>query len=139
MPSEKPENSEVLGLQQRLLKSVTFSNWALFFISAVIALISSSPDFARGVIFGGMIVTVNFHLLYRTLKKAFRSERPVSHNVILAKYYIRFIASGIVIFILIAKHYVNPLGLFIGLSVVVVSIVIATIFEIKNLFLKEAT
>lgn len=138
LQSEKPENFEVSGIQQRLVKSVTYSNWAIFFIAAMTAWIISSPDFARGVIFGGLIVTVNFHLLYRTLKKAFRPQQLVSHNVILAKYYIRFVASGIIIFILIANNYVNPIGLFVGLSVVVVSIVIATIFEIKNLFLKEA-
>jgi hypothetical protein len=33
---------------------------------------------------------------------------------------------------------VNPIGLFVGLSVVVASIMLATLLEIKNLFFKEA-
>lgn len=135
---KKAENSDTAKIQERLVRFVTYANWAIFVAAAIAALMMSPPDFARGVIFGGLIVTVNFHLLYRTLKKAFRPQYLVSHNVILAKYYVRFIASGIVIFVLIAKHYVNPIGLFIGLSVVVVSIVLATLFEIKNLFVKEA-
>ncbi len=98
----------------------------------------TKPAFARGIILGGLIVTVNFHLLYRTLKKAFTPGRLLSPNIILAKYYIRFIVSGLIIFILISRHIVNPIGLFIGLSVVVVSIMLATLLEIKNLFLKEA-
>jgi hypothetical protein len=57
--------------------------------------------------------------------------------VVIAKYYVRFIVSGFIIFVLIAKHYVNPLGLFIGLSVVVVSIVLGTMLEFKKLFRKE--
>ncbi|MFW6241970.1 MAG: ATP synthase subunit I, partial [Thermodesulfobacteriota bacterium] len=60
------------------------------------------------------------------------------HNVILAKYYVRFIVSGLIIYVLISRHWVHPLGLFVGLSVVVVSIMLATILEFRNLFLKEA-
>jgi hypothetical protein len=58
--------------------------------------------------------------------------------VILAKYYFRFFVSGLILFFLISKGYVEPLGLFIGLSVVVASIMLATLVEVKNLFFKEA-
>jgi len=57
---------------------------------------------------------------------------------VIAKYYIRFVVSGFIIFVLISRHYVNPLGLFIGLSVVVISIILGTMLEFKKLFLKEA-
>jgi len=126
-------------IQQRLLKFVTHSNWILFFVASIIGLILLSPDFARGIIFGGLIVTVNFHLLYRTLKKAFRPSRLSSYRVVLAKYYIRFLISGLIIFVLISGHYVDPLGLFIGLSVVVASIMIATMCELTKIIFKEAT
>ncbi len=95
-------------------------------------------DFAKGIVFGGLIVTVNFHLLYRTLKKSLTPPHLSSHRVVLAKYYIRFTVTAFIIFILISQHYVDPLGLFIGLSVVVLSIMIATLFELKKLLLKEA-
>lgn len=128
-----------MEIQQRLLKFVTHSNWILFFVASIIGLILLSPDFARGIIFGGLIVTVNFHLLYRTLKKAFRPSRLSSYRVVLAKYYIRFLISGLIIFVLISGHYVDPLGLFIGLSVVVASIMIATMCELTKIIFKEAT
>jgi hypothetical protein len=138
LPLKKAEIFKMMTIQQRLLKFITIANWVILSAAAMIAIFMSSPEFARGVIFGGLIVTVNFHLLYLTLKKAFRPKQLVSHNVVLAKYYIRFIASGIIILVLISKHYVNPIGLFIGLSVVVVSITLATLIELKNLFFKEA-
>ena len=128
-----------MEIQQRLLKFVTHSNWILFSVASIIGLILLPPDFARGIIFGGLIVTVNFHLLYRTLKKAFRPPRLSSHRVVLAKYYIRFLISGLIIFVLISGHYVDPLGLFIGLSVVVASIMIATMCELTKYIFKEAT
>ena len=128
-----------MEIQQRLLKFVTHSNWILFSVASIIGLILLPPDFARGIIFGGLIVTVNFHLLYRTLKKAFSPPRLSSHRVVLAKYYIRFLISGFIIFVLISGHYVDPLGLFIGLSVVVASIMIATMCELTKYIFKEAT
>ncbi len=128
-----------MEIQQRLLKFIIRSNWILFSVASIIGLVLSPPNFASGIVFGGLIVTLNFHLLYRTLKKAFRPSHLVSHNVVLAKYYIRFIISGFVIFVLISGHYVDPLGLFIGLSIVVVSIVLATMNELTKLIFKEAT
>lgn len=128
-----------MEIQQRLLKFVTHSNWILFSVASIIGLVLLPPDFARGIIFGGLIVTINFHLLYRTLKKALRPSRLSSYRVVLAKYYIRFLISGLIIFVLISGHYVDPLGLFIGLSVVVASIMIATMCELTKHIFKEAT
>ena len=91
-----------------------------------------------GIIFGGLIVTVNFHLLYRTLKNALTPPRLSSHNVVLAKYYFRFTVSALILFVLISKHWVDPRGLFVGLSIVVASIILATLCELKKLIFKEA-
>jgi ATP synthase I chain len=125
-------------IEQRLIKFITRTNWILLCIASIVGFLITTPDFAKGIIFGGLIVTINFHMLSRTLKKAFGSPHLASHNVILGKYYLRFIVSGFIIFVLISKHYVNPIGLFIGLSVVVASIMLATIYEVKKLFFKEA-
>lgn len=128
----------MLDIQKRILKFITIANWAIFIIASIAGIYATPPAFARGIIFGGLIVTVNFHLLYRTLRKAFKPPHISSHNIVLAKYYFRFFISGIIIFILISKHIVNPLGLFIGLSVVVASIMLATLLEFKKLIFKEA-
>ena len=132
------ENTETTSIQKRLLTFVTRANWLVFAVVSVGGFILASPDMLWGILFGGLIVTINFHLLSRTLKKSLTPSNLTSHNVILAKYYVRFILSGFIIFILISGHYVHPLGLFIGLSVVVASIMLATLRELKNLFFKEA-
>ncbi len=125
-------------IEQRLIKFITITNWVLFSIVSIVGFLITTPNFAKGIIFGGLIVTINFHMLYRTLKKAFRPPHLASHNIILYKYYLLFIVSGFIIFVLISQHYVNPIGLFIGLSVVVASIMLATICEVKKLFFEEA-
>ncbi len=132
------EYTETTTIQNRLLTFVTRANWLVFAVVSAAGFILGTPDMLWGILFGGLIVTINFHLLSRTLKKSLKPSNLTSHNVILAKYYIRFILSGFIIFILISGHYVHPLGLFIGLSVVVASIMLATLRELKNLFFKEA-
>lgn len=127
-----------MEIQQRLLKFVTRTNWILFSAASILGVTIASPAFARGIIFGGLIVTINFQLLSRTLKKALTPPHLSSPNKILAKYYIRFIASGFIIFVLIAGHLVNPVGLILGLSVVVASIMLATLYELKKLIFEEA-
>ena len=127
-----------MDIQKRILRFVTYANWIFFAVAFLVGLLAFPRDFALGVLAGGLIVTVNFHLLARTLKKALSPHHLASHNVIIAKYYVRFIASGVIIFFLISGHYVDPRGLFIGLSIVVASIVVATVRELKNLIFKEA-
>ena len=128
-----------MEIQERLVKFVIRANWVLFFIAGITGLFFMPPDFTKGIIFGGLIVTINFHLLYRTLKKAFSPPYLASTRVVLGKYYIRFIISGLIIFVLISEHFVDPLGLFVGLSVVVASIMLATVRELTKYIFKEAT
>ena len=127
-----------MEIQQRILTFVTRTNWILFVITSIAGFLLLPFDFALGVFCGGLLVTTNFHLLARTLKRALTPPHLASHNAVIAKYFLRFTASGFIIFVLIAGHFVNPLGLIIGLSVVVSSIMLATLSELKKLIFKEA-
>jgi len=127
-----------LDIQQRILKFVTRTNWYLFVFGAVLGMINLPQKFAIGFICGGLIVTVNFHLLYRTLSRSLVPGRLSSHRSVLAKYYIRFTVSGLIIFFLISQGFVDPFGLLVGLSVVVVSITLATMCELTKRIFREA-
>ena len=127
-----------MEIQQRILTFVTRTNWILCAITSIAGFLLLPFDFALGVLCGGLLVTTNFHLLAQTLKNALIPSQLASYNVVIAKYFMRFIASGFIIFVLIAGHFVNPLGLIIGLSVVVSSIMLATLCELKKLIFKEA-
>jgi ABC-type multidrug transport system permease subunit len=125
-------------MQQRILYFVTRANWVLLCLVSLLGLAFAPVKFALGIVCGGLLVTVNFHLLARTLKNALTPPHLSSHNMVVAKYYLRFLISGVVLLLLIKYHLVNPLGLFIGLSVVVASIMLATARELKILICKEA-
>ena len=127
-----------MEIQQRILIFVTRTNWILFAAASIIGFLLFPANYARGLFFGGLLVTVNFHLLARTLRTALTPPHLSSHNVVIAKYFLRFIVSGFIIFVLIAGHFVHPVGLIIGLSVVVFSIMLATLREFTKLIFKEA-
>lgn len=127
-----------MEIQQRILTFVKRANWVIFAAASLSGLLFTPLAFALGILFGGLIVIVNFHLLARTLNKALTPPHLASPNVVLTKYYLRFIASGFLIFVLIAGRVVHPVGLILGLSVVVASIILATLCELKHLIFKEA-
>ena len=127
-----------MEIQQRILIFVTRTNWILFAAASIIGFLLFPANYARGLFFGGLLVTVNFHLLARTLRTALTPPHLSSHNVVIAKYFLRFIGSGFIIFVLIAGRFVHPVGLIIGLSVVVFSIILATLREFTKLIFKEA-
>lgn len=127
-----------MSIQQRLLTFIVRSNWIMLILAVLAGHFILPADVTLGIIAGGLIVTINFHLLYRTLKKSLTPPHLASPNVVLAKYYLRFTISGLIILWLISGGYVNPLGLFIGLSVVVASIMLAALCEIKHHIFKEA-
>ena len=122
-----------MRIERRLLKFIFYTNWILFVLVTICAFALISMPIAWGVFAGGLIVTINFHLLYRSLGQALTPPHHTSVRVVLGKYYIRLLISAIIIFALIAGHFVNPLGLIIGLSVVVTSIFIATLNEIRRI------
>lgn len=127
-----------MGIERRLLRFITVTNWVLFAGTTIAGFVLAPGRFAWGIVAGGLIVTVNFQLLYRSLKQALTPPYVANVKGVLGRYYLRFLVSGAVIFVLIADNYVNPLGLIIGLSVVVTSIVLATLNEIRIIIFKEA-
>ena len=91
-----------------------------------------------GIIAGGLLVNSNFYFMYRSLKKSLTPPNLSTTKSIFAKHYLRFLFSIMVIYVLVSKNLVDPGGLLIGLSVVVASIMIASLCELKKIIFKEA-
>jgi hypothetical protein len=125
--------------QQRIIRFVTCANWLLLGAAAMIGFFGFSANVALGILCGGLIVSINFHLLSKTLKKALTPPCTSSVTSVLLKYYIRFIITAIVIYLLMITRKVDPLGLIAGLSIVVASMIFATLNEVRQLIMKEAS
>lgn len=124
--------------QQRILNFVTYSNWLLLIIASAVGFSQFSLSVGFGILAGGLIVTINFHLLAKTLRKAFKPPHIASVGGVIAKYYIRFLITAIIICLLMVSKQVDPMGLVVGLSVVVASMMFATLNEVRQLITKEA-
>lgn len=112
----------------RVYGFVVRANWVLLAAGALLAGLFAPGAFFWGVLAGGLLVTVNFTLLARTLKKALDPDQLTGYSSVLAKYYIRFVVSGLIIIALLATRAVDPVGLIVGLSVVVASIMAALVY-----------
>jgi len=94
-----------------------------------------------GVILGGFIIIANFKVFQHTICCAFSPQGIMRKKKIsiIAKYYLRLLALGIIIYILITRGWVDPVGLAVGLSTVVISIVSFGISSAWDDFPRETT
>jgi hypothetical protein len=126
------------GNEDHFLNKIRLMNGAIFTLLLLASMIWMSPLFSLGVAMGGLIVLINFHLLYRILKKAFIPDRLASPKSVIIKYYLRLLGTGLILYLLIAKKMVDPLGLVLGLSVVVINLTLVGCNEMRKILFKEA-
>jgi hypothetical protein len=81
--------------------------------------------FAGGVLLGGLIAISNFHVLQHTVRGAFSSDGNMRKGKfsIIIKSYLRLFVLGVIVYILIGKGLVDPIGLAVGVSTILFSIV----------------
>ena len=126
------------GQEDLFLNKIRLMNGVVFALLLLGSLIWMSPLFSFGVTMGGLIVLVNFHLLYRILKKAFIPDHLASPKSVIIKYYLRLLGTGFILYLLIAKRLVDPLGLIIGLSVVVINLTLVGCNEMRKILFKPS-
>jgi len=110
---------------EKLVKQLRAQNWIILMILGSASFFLMSSTFTLGIILGGLIIIANFNILQHTIRCAFSPDGVMKNNklAIMAKYYFRLAILGIIIYMLITRGWVNPIGLAIGLSIVVFSII----------------
>jgi hypothetical protein len=118
--------------RDKLLKQIRTDNWIILLILGALSSVFMSAAFALGVISGGFLIIANFSVLEHTIRAAFSDQGAFRGKklAIIAKSYFRLAFMGLIIYILITKGWVDPIGLTVGLSIV--------IFSILNLGLRSA-
>ncbi|UCB50331.1 MAG: ATP synthase subunit I [Deltaproteobacteria bacterium] len=118
---------------EKTYKDLKKLNWFSLLIMSLTSFFLMSSSFTLGVILGGFIIIANFKVLQHTIRRGFSSEGAMNASkfFIIVKYYLRLLALGAVICYLIKRGWADPVGLAVGLSTVVISIVS---FGIKTAF-----
>ena len=125
-------------IEDPLLRKVGILNGVIFTLLLLGSALFMSPQFTLGVGFGGIIILINYQVLYFVLRKALIPGRLSSPKVVIAKYYLRLLGTGFILYVLIAKKLVDPIGLLIGLSVVVINLTLLGCNEMRKILFKEA-
>lgn len=134
------------GKDEFPLHRVEIFNWV---ISAVVTLVVGLkfPFFiAKSVLIGCLLANISYLFLKKDLVDFLQGKLLLSGKVNKAKrifylkYYVRLTVIALVLYFLISRHIAHPLGLLVGLSVVVLSIGITVASVIKKFYFntKEA-
>ena len=100
-------------------------NWFSLLIMSLISNFFLSRSLTLGVILGGLIVIANFSVFQRSIRRGFSSEGVMCTTkvFIVITYYLRLLALAVIIAFLVKQGWADPVGLALGLSTVVISIV----------------
>ena len=110
---------------QRFHNILRMLNWLVLLCFSLASYFSMSPYWTAGVILGGLIAIANFNVLQHTVCRAFSPEgiHQGTRFSIVGKYYLRLVALGVILYVLITGGWIDPVGLAVGLSTVLLSIV----------------
>jgi hypothetical protein len=100
-------------------------NWFSLLMMSLISIFFMSRSLTLGIILGGLIVIANFCVLQRSIRRGFLSEGTVKTTsfFVVAKYFLRLSVLAIIIALSVKCKWIDPVGLALGLSTVVISIV----------------
>jgi len=121
-----------------LLQKIRLMNAAVWISMIGASLLFSPWRFTVGVIAGGLVILTNFHLLSRVLKSGLTPGQLTTPMSVIAKYYLRLLGTALVLYLLIAYRLVDPFGLILGLSVVVINLTLVGCNEMRKILFKEA-
>jgi len=116
-----------------LQRNIEIGNWVALGVILALSLLFLSGRFALGVLLGGLVSVVNFYWLSRDLKGALVRRADRAKPFMMVKFYIRFLVTGVVLFVIITRAPVDIFGLVLGLSVVVINVIVMVIgANLKN-------
>jgi hypothetical protein len=126
---------------ESLYKNLKVLNFGILLVLTSVSYFVMSHAFTVGIVIGGLIALASFHMLQHTIRKGFAPDRAqkTKKGLIIAKFFLRFGATGVLIYLVISRQWAHPVGLTVGLSIVVISIVILGLMSIRRMFLEETT
>jgi len=111
----------------QILRDLSRRNWIILAFLLAGCFFFSSNQFFLGVLSGGLVAIAGYHWLHFSLKKVLSQPDGRAASNFKLTYFVRLgaIAAALIVLIVVVK--VNPIGLALGLSVVVINILWTTI------------
>jgi len=115
---------EIKDTAQRHIELLSLAIWALLCIAGL----AYSTKFAMGVAIGGLICVLNYRFMAWHAKKAVTLPPQKGHSYMVSRFILRLSITGLVILGVLVWVHVSVVGLLLGLSVVMLSIVSYTFY-----------
>jgi hypothetical protein len=126
-------------------RTLKLANWTILALLVGLGYLWQGPQFALGVLVGGLLMVFNFHWLHHNLKgllegTAGAPEGQAGHfkAFFAARQFLRFGVALVVLFLLLRQEWVNIFGLVVGLSTTVLTLMAVAFIEMIKLNKKEA-
>ncbi len=125
---------------QKAFSNLKILNWLVLLGLASVSFMLMPESFTMGIILGGLLIILNFHFFQKTIRNGFAQDGTfrAKKAVIIGKCYLRLAVMGIIIYLLVSREWIHPVGLVIGLSVIVLSILCLGIIRIWKPSSREA-
>jgi len=115
---------------EKLLWRIEVASAVLLLIFTAASLIWFSWKCASGVLLGGSIVILSFQVLKWQLRRALqRPGKLPTKGALFVSYYLRFLATLFLVFLVLYLGLATPFPFLVGLSVMVLSMVLVGAFE----------
>jgi diacylglycerol kinase len=126
-------------------RHLKIASWSVLGVLVLVGFIWRGQEFALGVLVGGLVAVINFHLLHHALRgtleqmaKYPKEGASQAKAFFAARQMLRFLALLLIIFFLVGYGWVDIFGLVVGLSTVVLTLILAAFHEVLKLKNKEA-
>lgn len=110
-----------------LLGELARRNWIILVVLILLSLLFRNKELTLGIVSGGLTAVCCYQWLHCSLVKALSEQGQPAVNGFQISYALRLGALVVMLLLLVAVVKVNPLGLIIGLSVVVINIMLTTV------------
>ena len=115
---------------EQLPSEIGRRNWIILAVLVILSLPGQSYPFTLGVACGGMLSIISYRWLHQSLRRTIAEPSRASARGFQVRYLLRLAGMGFFIFILLTRVEVHPLGLVLGLSVVMINILWTTMVRI---------
>ncbi len=111
----------------QLLQTLGRRNWLILAILLLVSLCWQSRGVFFGVLSGGLVAIVGYYWLRLALMRMLAEPNRLSAKRFQWGYLARLIVLGGTLFLLIGVVHIHPLGLAVGLSVVLLNLLVTTL------------
>jgi len=112
----------VSDADQSFLDRIARRNLIILAALLVVSLIWGSAPLSLGILTGGLLALGGFWWQQRTLRRVLEEPTPQAARGFQVRYFLRLAGLGLILYVLIGRLGVHPVGLALGLSVVVINI-----------------